>query len=193
MIAQVTQTELTHTRPDADLEADAEILPGDAVRFTATVTSAGESLPEVPEGAAAPKVLFYSGGEVIGEAEVDPATGKAVLDYAFAARGEHEVRAEFQEFVAKEFDGTVAAIWEKSESAPVTVTVAAFGFDIDSPEEERPEEDKDSSGSLGSLTQGVEGSSGELQWWHKLLIVLGSLGVVFGIGAQLAQFLPGLR
>ena len=193
VIAQATQTELAHTRPDVDLEADEEILPGDEVRFTATVTSAGESLPEVPEGTAAPKVVFYSGDDVIGEAEVDPATGKAVLDHAFATRGEHEVRAEFQEFVAKEFDGTVAAIWEKSESAPVTVTVAAFGFDIDRPEEERPEEDKDSSGSLGSLPRGVEGSSGEPQWWHKLLIVLGSLGVVFGIGAQLAQFLPGLR
>lgn len=193
VIAQATQTELTHTRPDADLEADAEILPGDAIRFTATVTSAGESLPEVPEGAAAPKVVFYSGDEVIGEAEVDPATGEAVLDHAFATRGEYEVRAEFQEFVAKEFDGTVAAIWEKSESAPVTVTMAAFGFDIDNPEPKEPEEDKDSSGSLGSLIPGAEGSSGELQWWHKLLIVLGSLGVVFGIGAQLAQFLPGLR
>ncbi|TYR15093.1 Ig-like domain-containing protein [Corynebacterium urealyticum] len=193
VIAQATQTELTHTRPEVDLEADAEILPGDEVRFTATVTSAGESLPEVPEGAAAPTVVFYSGDEVIGEAEVDPATGKAVLDHAFAARGEHEVRAEFQEFVAKEFDGTVAAIWEKSESAPVTVTVSAFGFDIDNPEPKKPEEDQDSTGSLGSLTPGAEGSSGELQWWHKLLIVLGSLGVVFGIGAQLVQFLPGLR
>lgn len=193
VIAQATQTELTHTRPDVDLEADAEVLPGDAIRFTATVTSAGESLPEVPEGAAAPKVVFYSGDDVIGEAEVDPATGKAVLDYAFATRGEHEVRAEFQEFVAKEFDGTVAAIWEKSESAPVTVTVSAFGFDIDNPEPKKPEEDQDSTGSLGSLTPGAEGSYGELQWWHKLLIVLGSLGVVFGIGAQLAQFFPGLR
>lgn len=193
VIAQATQTELAHTRPDVDLEADTEILPGDEVRFTATVTSSGESLPEVSEGAAAPTVVFYSGDEVIGEAEIDPATGKAVLDYAFAARGEHKVRAEFQEFVAKEFDGTVAAIWEKSESAPVTVTVSAFGFDIDNPEPKKPEEDQDSTGSLGSLTPGAEGSSGELQWWHKLLIVLGSLGVVFGIGAQLVQFLPGLR
>ncbi len=176
---QGTDTDLTYTRPDVDV--DAEVLTGDLIRFIATVDAHGSA---IQEGAT---VSFFDGETFLGTAPVDPATGKATFDHRFAERGEHKVRAVFNGQEKKDDEGVITEVLEPSTSDPVTLDVKPHEVVIEEPTPTPdPEPTPDPQPDPGN---GSSGSSGSSSFLDAIIGMLGSLGIIgkflmsiFGLG-----------
>lgn len=182
--ADEVETGTTLTREDVSVDLDATPLTGDAVVFIAKVAVQGEE--RITEGAT---VSFFDGEKFLGTAPVDPATGEARFEYRFPTRGEHQVRAVFggQEVVNDE--GVVTAVLKPSTSEELTVEVKAHEIEVEDTPGAGDDNDGDNGGQDQGGSDGSDMGSADGSILRKLLIALGSIGVISAVIAAVMHVL----